>query len=197
MIVPVLAMAMVVVASNVLVQYPFEPFGLAQLLTWGAFTYPLSFFVTELTNRRFGPVSARRVVYIGFALAVILSILLASPRIALASGSAFLLAQLLDVAVFNRLRHEAWWQPPLVSSVLGSILDTAIFFAIAFAGTGIATASYGIGGISVVLPIWVGWAFGDLVVKLIVAVALLVPFNMLRRLVPRLETVQAQARRSA
>ncbi|MGF7158426.1 hypothetical protein FHS85_000036 [Rhodoligotrophos appendicifer] len=190
LIVPVAAMVAVVAASNVLVQYPFTPFGLGELLTWGAFTYPLSFFVTELTNRRFGPERARHVVYVGFGLAVLLSILLATPRIALASGTAFLCAQLLDVLVFNRLRREAWWKPPLVSSVMGSLLDTVIFFSLAFAATGLPLAVYGIGSASLELPIWVGWAFGDLLVKLLVAVILLVPFAALRRLIPPLEAVR-------
>ena len=192
----VAAMALVVVASNVLVQFPLDvQFGglsLADVLTWGAFTYPLSFFVTELTNRRFGPALARRVVYVGFALAAILSILIAGPRIALASACAFLFAQLLDVMVFNRLRYQAWWRPPLVSSVLGSLADTGIFFSLAFAGTGLATAAYNLGLVQVHLPVWVGWAFGDLAVKLAVAVVLLLPFGALRRIIPALETVRGR-----
>jgi len=151
------AMAAVVVASNILVQFPINDW-----LTWGAFSYPLAFLITDLCNRRLGPQAARRVIGVGFALAVILSLWLATPRIALASGLAFLLAQLLDVAVFHRLRHRPrWWLPPLLSSGLGSLLDTGLFFAVAFAGSG--------------LP-WLGWALGDLGVKLGMALLMLVPF---------------------
>lgn len=182
---PVAAMALVVVASNILVQYPFTPLGLEDWLTWGAFTYPAAFFVTDLTNRRFGPGRARRVVYAGFALAVVVSGVLASPRIALASASAFLIAQLLDVHVFDRLRRQAWWRAPLASSALGSLIDTAWFFTLAFAGTGLGTATY----FGLQAPVWVGWALGDLCVKLLVALALLAPFGLLRSLIPARETV--------
>src|SRR5215218_6676985 len=126
------AMTLVVLSSNILVQYPFQHLGLGDYLTWGAFTYPFSFLVTDLSNRRFGPKGARRVVYAGFVLAVILSVILATPRIAIASGAAFLLAQLLDIGIFSRLRNRAWWLPPFVSSVISSALDTVIFFSIAF-----------------------------------------------------------------
>ena len=153
------AMAVVVTASNVLVQHPLNDW-----LTWGALSYPFAFLVTDLTNRRFGPRGARRVVLVGFACAVALSAWLANPRIAAASGSAFLIAQLADVQVFDRLRNGSWWQAPLVSSALGSILDTALFFSLAFAGTG--------------LP-WTTWALGDLAVKAGFALALLVPFRLL------------------
>ena len=153
------AMAVVVTASNVLVQYP-----LGDWLTWGALSYPFAFLVTDLTNRRFGPRSARRVVLAGFACAVVLSAWLATPRIAAASGSAFLIAQLADVQVFDRLRNARWWQAPLASSALGSTLDTALFFSLAFAGSG--------------LP-WVPWALGDLAVKAGFALLLLIPFRLL------------------
>jgi len=155
----VAAMTLIVTASNVLVQIPINDW-----LTWGALSYPVAFLVTDLTNRRLGPGPARRVVLAGFALAVVLSAYLATPRIAIASGSAFLLAQLLDVQVFDRLRRGAWWRAPLVSSGLASVVDTALFFGIAFAGTG--------------LP-WATWALGDLGVKLAVAGAMLVPFRLL------------------
>lgn len=155
----VAAMTVIVVASNILVQYPVNDW-----LTWGAFTYPVAFLVTDLANRRLGPAMAKRVVYLGFVVAVICSALLATPRIALASGAAFLVAQLLDVGVFDRLRRAAWWRAPLVSSVLGSTIDTALFFGLAFAATG--------------LP-WIGWAVGDLGVKLAVALAMLLPFRLL------------------
>jgi queuosine precursor transporter len=155
----VAAMTLIVVASNILVQYPVNDW-----LTWGAFTYPLAFLVTDLANRRLGPAAARRVVYVGFALAVLCSAVLATPRIALASGTAFLVAQLLDVVVFDRLRRGIWWRAPLVSSVLGSTIDTALFFTLAFAATG--------------LP-WIGWAIGDLAVKFAVALVMLIPFRLL------------------
>ena len=152
-------MAVVVTASNILVQYPINDW-----LTWGAFSYPFAFLVTDLTNRRLGPASARRVVWAGFAFAVVLSAWLATPRIAGASGTAFLVGQLADVWVFHRLRHLKWWQAPLVSSSLGSVLDTALFFSMAFAGTG--------------LP-WVTWGMGDLAVKAVFAAVLLIPFRLL------------------
>ena len=155
----VVAMTVIVSASNFLVQYPINDW-----LTWGALTYPVAFLVTDLTNRRLGARSARRVVYVGFALAVVLSTVLATPRIAAASGSAFLVAQLLDISVFNRLRRARWWLAPLVSSTLGSIVDTALFFALAFAGTGIP---------------WVTLALGDLGVKLAMALVMLIPFRLL------------------
>lgn len=155
-------MVVVVTASNVLVQY-----AISDWLTWAAFTYPISFLVTDLTNRRLGPGAARRVVYAGFALAVLLSALLATPRIALASGTAFLVAQLLDVRVFDRLRERAWWMPPLVSSLLGSAVDTVLFFAIAFHATGVP---------------WVTLAIGDFAIKVVMALLLLLPFRGLLRL---------------
>lgn len=158
-VVAIAAMMVIVVASNILVQYPVNDW-----LTWGAFTYPVAFLVTDLANRRLGPAAARRVVYVGFALAVLCSMVLATPRIALASGTAFLVAQLLDIAVFDKLRRGRWWRAPLVSSALGSTIDTVLFFSLAFAATG--------------LP-WVGWAIGDLGVKLAVALAMLIPFRVL------------------
>src|SRR5690606_15787250 len=115
------AMTAVVVASNFLVQFPFSHFGLGEVLTWGAFTYPFAFLVTDLSNRRYGPGTARRVVIAGFTAAVVLSIWLATPRIAIASGSAFLLAQMLDVSIFDWLRRQAWWRAPLISTIIGSI----------------------------------------------------------------------------
>jgi uncharacterized PurR-regulated membrane protein YhhQ (DUF165 family) len=158
-VLPVLAMVAVVAGSNIAVQYPINDW-----LTWGALTYPLAFLVTDLTNRRYGPQEARRVAYVGFALAVLLSIALAGPRIALASGAAFLTAQLLDISVFDRLRRLPWWQAPLVSTALASTWDTAAFFVLAFAGTG--------------LP-WITWGLGDLGAKAAMAVLLLIPFRAL------------------
>jgi len=153
------AMVAIVALSNYAVQFPINDW-----LTWGALTYPIAFLVTDLTNRTLGPGAARKVIYAGFALAVVLSIWLATPRIAVASGSAFLVAQLLDVAVFNRLRAGAWWRAPLVSSTLGSVVDTALFFTLAFAGSG--------------LP-WVTWALGDFGAKMAMAAAMLLPFRLL------------------
>ncbi len=156
---PVAAMVVVVAGSNLAVQFPINDW-----LTWGAFTYPVAFLVTDLTNRRQGPARARKVAYVGFALGVLLSIVVAGPRIALASGSAFLTSQLLDIQVFHRLRRLAWWQAPLISSALASLWDTAVFFSLAFAGSG--------------LP-WVTWAIGDLGAKAVMALLLLAPFRAL------------------
>lgn len=188
------AMCAVVAASNYLVQFPVQAtlggYDLADLLTWGAFTYPVAFLVTDLTNRRFGPRAARTVVLAGFALAVALSVVLASPRIAIASGTAFLTAQLLDVAIFNRLREQTWWQAPLISSVIGSVIDTALFFALAFApmfamlGANDAFAIESaplLGLFTVEAQRWVSWAIGDLGVKLLVGLAMLLPYGLLLR----------------
>ena len=153
------AMAIVVTVSNIAVQHPINDW-----LTWGALTYPIAFLVTDLTNRALGPATARLVVYAGFALAVALSIYFAGWRIALASGSAFLVAQLLDIAIFDRLRRAAWWQAPLVSSGLASAVDTALFFSLAFAGT--------------TVP-WVTLAIGDYGAKIAMALVLLLPFRAL------------------
>jgi len=184
------AMVAVVVASNVLVQYPVDgsvgPLVLADLLTWGAFTYPVAFLVTDMTNRWLGPSVARRVVYVGFAVAVALSIYLATPRIAVASGTAFLVAQLLDINVFNTLRRATWWQAPLIASLLGSVVDTAIFFGTAFGPFGLLigpddpfAVEYAplFGIFATELPRWVSWALGDLAVKLTAAVLLLAPYR--------------------
>ena len=189
------AMCAVVAASNYLVQFPVQAtlggVNLADLLTWGAFTYPVAFLVTDLTNRRFGPQAARTVVLAGFALAVVLSVFLATPRIAIASGTAFLTAQLLDVAIFNRLREQRWWQAPLISSVIGSLVDTALFFSIAFApafglidtGLGMEDGSLGFAvpflGVGGQTPLWVSLAAGDLLVKLAVGLVMLLPYGLL------------------
>jgi queuosine precursor transporter len=163
MIFGVAAMTVVVAASNYLVQFPVNDW-----ITWGAFTYPVAFLVTDLTNRAFGPARARQVVYAGFVLAVVLSIALATPRIALASGTAFLVAQLLDVRIFDRLqRRGGWWTAPLVSSSVGSAVDTILFFSIAFAGT--------------TVP-WVTLGIGDYAVKLALALSMLIPFRILMQL---------------
>jgi len=180
MLAGVVAMALVVTASNILVQVPFNDW-----LTWGAFTYPFAFLVTDLANRLAGPATARRVVLAGFAVAVAMSIWLATPRIAIASGTAFLAAQLLDVAVFDRLRGGRWWRAPVVSSVIGSALDTTIFFSLAFAA---AFAAIGpnepwaleavpVLGWGPVAPLWVSLAIGDFGVKLALAALALVPYR--------------------
>lgn len=155
----VLAMGAVVLGSNVLVQYPINDW-----LTWGAFSYPVAFLVSNLINRRFGPHAARRVAWAGFALAVVLSLWVATPRIAVASCMAFICAQLLDITVFDRLRTGNWWRAPAVATTCSATLDTAIFWTIAFAGAP--------------LP-WVSWAVGDWLVKLGIGLCLLVPFRAL------------------
>ena len=152
------AMGAVVLASNILVQYAINDW-----LTWGAITYPVAFLVSELVNRAHGPAQARRVAWVGFAAAVAASLVLAPARIAVASGTAFLLSQWLDIGVFDRLRHATWWRAPLVATLLAAVLDTAVFWSIAFAGTE---------------DPWVTWALGDLAVKLALGVALLLPFRL-------------------
>ena len=154
-----LAMAAVVLASNILVQFPLNDW-----LTWGAITYPVAFLVSELVNRRHGPQHARRVAWVGFTVAVAASLVLAPARIAVASGTAFLLSQWLDISVFDRLRHGTWWRAPLVATLLAAVLDTAVFWSIAFAGTS---------------DPWVTWALGDLAVKLVLGMLLLLPFRLL------------------
>ena len=153
------AMAVVVLASNILVQYPLNDW-----LTWGAFTYPVAFLVSELANRRHGPQLARRIAWVGFAVAIAASLVLAPARIAAASGLAFLLSQWLDIGVFHRLRSGLWWRAPLVATVAAAVLDTAVFWGIAFAGSD--------------LP-WITLAVGDLGVKLAIGVLLLLPFRLL------------------
>ena len=198
---PVLAMGLVILASNELVQYPVQSllFGidLSLILTWGAFTYPVAFLVTDTTNRIFGVGPARRVVAVGFALGVGLTIVaalviasgvsratevsiwqalfydpeaFAMLRTAVASGSAFLVAQLLDIKVFDALREAAWWKAPMASSLLGSAIDTAIFFSLAFAGTG--------------MP-WVTWAVGDFCAKLLMIALLLYHFRVIVSFYPQ------------
>ncbi|GHA26618.1 membrane protein [Devosia pacifica] len=201
------AMVAVVAASNFLVQFPVEAqlgaINLADVLTWGAFTYPIAFLVTDLTNRHFGPRQARLVVLSGFAVAVLVSIWLASPRIAIASGTAFLLAQLLDVSIFDRLRQSDWWRAPLVSSVLGSVLDTLFFFSLAFAPVfsgldtafGLEDGSLGFPapllGFGPEVPLWVSLALGDFLVKLLVAAVLLAPYKVLRGMISDRSAVAA------
>jgi uncharacterized integral membrane protein (TIGR00697 family) len=205
----VAAMAVVVVASNIFVQFPMEgqigSLVLADVLTWGAFTYPISFLITDLANRRYGPALARRVVFVGFTLAVASSIIFPPilfkiglipfelepgriMRVALASGTAFLVGQLMDVSVFNRLRRGSWWRAPIVASILGSLLDTAIFFSVAFAPAfaflaanddfSLQTAPL-LGLFEPDVARWVSWALGDLTVKLTIAVVALIPYRLI------------------
>lgn len=198
---PFVAMMVVVVAaSNYLVQFPFRYFGLGELLTWGAFTYPVAFLVNDLTNRRFGAAAARKVVVSGFVLAVLLSAWLATPRIAIASGSAFLAAQLVDTTIFSWLRRQAWWEAPLISSIIGSMLDTVLFFGIAFsAAFGFADEVFGMADGSLAFPVaflgrevplWVSLAFGDLMVKLAIACVMLLPYGALLSMLKPVETSQ-------
>lgn len=192
-------MASVVIVSNVLVQYPFGHFGLQDLLTWGAFTYPLAFLINDLTNRKYGPEAARKVVYAGFVLAVLLSVWLASPRIALASGTAFLLAQMLDVSIFDWLRRQAWWRAPLISTLIGSALDTVVFFSLAFAagfsmldtifGLEDGSLAFAVPFAGMEVPLWVSLAIGDFAVKIIVGIAMLAPYGVLLARLKPAETV--------
>ena len=189
------AMTVVVLSSNILVQYPVALGSLADYLTWGAFSYPFAFLVTDLSNRRFGPRGARRVVYAGFVLAVLLSAVFATPRIAIASGTAFLAAQLLDIAIFSRLRGRAWWLPPFASSVVSSALDTAIFFSVAFycgvlPGVGFTSSEFlataGIADSCMALP-WVNLAAADYLVKLALAAFSIAPYGALLGIMRRRE----------
>jgi len=164
-------MALVVAISNYLVQFPVDYFNLENLLTYGAFTYPVAFLITDLSNRRYGKIIAKKIVYIGFVLGVFLTLYfstnysdLISIRIAAGSGIAFLIAQLVDVNIFDKLRRKKWFIAPLTSSLLGSSIDTFLFFSIAFYGTGIN---------------WITLSLGDLSVKIFVALIMLVPFKIL------------------
>ncbi|MBM3603219.1 MAG: queuosine precursor transporter [Alphaproteobacteria bacterium] len=184
----ILAMAAIVVASNVLVQ-----FVIGDWLTWGAFTYPLAFLVTDVMNRVYGPAAARRVVLAGFVVGVACSLVAAglqatTLRIALASGTAFLVAQLVDIAVFDRLRDGRWWRAPLASTLIGSALDTALFFGIAFSAalpadinTGWANEAVPLLGQGPVTRLWVSLAVADWLVKLCLALLALVPFRLIVR----------------
>ena len=164
-------MGVVVLASNYLVQFPIKYYGLEEILTYGAFSYPIAFLITDLANRSFGKIVARKIVYIGFAIGISFTLLfstnftdLISIRIAIGSGTAFLVAQLLDVQIFDKLRKKEWFVAPLTSSLIGSTIDTFIFFSISFYGTGIP---------------WITLSLGDLSVKIFVALIMLVPFRLL------------------
>lgn len=192
----VAAMVVVVTASNILVQFPVQfdlgPLHLGDLLTWGAFTYPFAFLVTDLTNRYEGANRARMVVVVGFVVALGLSVYLSTPRIALASATAFLVGQLLDISVFSRLRASRnWIVPPLAGSLMGSALDTLIFFSIAFSPAlgfidglfGMADGSLGFAapwlGLGPEVPLWTSLATGDFLVKFLAALLLLAPYRAL------------------
>jgi len=164
-------MGVVVLASNYLVQFPFNFFGLEELLTYGAFSYPIAFLITDLTNRTYGKIIARKIVYIGFAIGILFTIFfstnfaeLISIRIAFGSGTAFIIAQLLDVQIFDMLRRKKWFIAPLTSSFIGSVVDTFLFFSISFYGTGIN---------------WITLSLGDLAVKILIALLMLIPFRLL------------------
>tara|TARA_B100000965_G_scaffold120203_1_gene99178 strand:+ start:114 stop:662 length:549 start_codon:yes stop_codon:yes gene_type:complete len=164
-------MGAVVLASNYLVQFPIKYYGLEEILTYGAFSYPVAFLITDLANRSFGKIVARKIVYIGFTIGISFTLLfstnftdLISIRIAIGSGTAFLVAQLLDVHIFDKLRKNEWFVAPLTSSLIGSTIDTFIFFSISFYGTGIP---------------WITLSLGDLSVKIFVALMMLIPFRIL------------------
>jgi len=164
-------MGVVVLSSNYLVQFPINYYGLNEILTYGAFSYPIAFLITDLANRSYGKRVARKIVYFGFVLGIGFTVLfstdfadLISIRIAIGSGIAFLTAQLLDVQIFDRLRKKEWFVAPLTSSMIGSTIDTFLFFSISFYGTGVP---------------WVTLSLGDLIVKVIVALIMLIPFRLL------------------
>ena len=166
-----LLMGLVVVLSNYLVQFPIQYFGLKEILTYGAFSYPVTFLITDLANRAYGKLVARKIVYVGFTIGVLLTLFVStnfsdiiSIRIAIGSGAAFFIAQNLDVQIFDFLRKKVWYVAPLTSSIIGSVTDTFLFFSIAFYATGIP---------------WVTLAFGDLAVKLFIALIMLIPFRLL------------------
>ena len=164
-------MGVVVLSSNYLVQFPIKYYNLEEILTYGAFTYPIAFLITDLANRSYGKLTARKIVYIGFVIGVTSSLFfstnfsdLISVRIAIGSGTAFMVAQLLDVKIFDQLRKKSWFVAPLTSSIIGSTVDTFLFFSISFYATGIS---------------WVTLSFGDLAVKVFVAAMMLIPFRLL------------------
>ena len=164
-------MGAVVLSSNYLVQFPIKYYGLEEILTYGAFSYPIAFLITDLANRSYGKLVARKIVYIGFAIGISFTLIfstnfadLISVRIAIGSGTAFLVAQLLDVQIFDQLRKKKWFIAPLTSSLIGSTIDTFLFFSISFYATGIP---------------WVTLSLGDLAVKILVALVMLIPFRIL------------------
>ena len=164
-------MGVVIIISNYLVQFPINKFNLQDVLTYGAFSYPVTFLITDLANRRFGKEKARKLVYFGFVFGILLTLFVStnfedviSIRIAIGSGVAFLVAQLIDIEIFQKLRNNVWFLAPMTSSILGSIIDTFLFFSISFLGTDIP---------------WVTLAFGDLFVKILMVFLMLIPFRLL------------------
>ena len=164
-------MGVVVLASNYLVQFPIKYYGLEDVLTYGAFSYPIAFLITDLANRTYGKVVAKKIVYVGFIIGIVFTLFFStnftdfiSVRIAIGSGTAFLIAQLLDVQIFDQLRKKKWFVAPLTSSLIGSTVDTFLFFSISFYATGIP---------------WVTLSLGDLAVKVLVALLMLIPFRLL------------------
>ncbi|MDB3864404.1 queuosine precursor transporter [Candidatus Pelagibacter sp.] len=164
-------MGVVVLTSNYLVQFPINYYGLEEILTYGAFSYPVAFLITDLANRAYGKIVARKIVYVGFIIGIIFTLFfstnfadLISVRIAIGSGTAFMVAQLLDVQIFDYLRKKKWFVAPLTSSLIGSTVDTFLFFSISFYATGIP---------------WVTLSLGDLAVKIFVALVMLIPFRLL------------------
>ena len=175
-------MALTVVLSNYLVQFPVHYMGFQDLLTYGAFSYPVAFLITDLSNRRYGKNTAKKIVYLGFALGVFITLYfstnysdLISIRIAIGSGTAFLVAQLIDINIFDKLRKKIWFAAPLVSSLIGSSIDTFLFFSISFYGTEVN---------------WVTLSFGDLFVKIFVALMMLIPFRLLLSYVQEISTIE-------
>jgi len=165
------AMGVIILASNYLVQFPVKYLGLDNLLTYGAFSYPIAFLITDLANRSCGKIAARKIVYVGFSIGIMFTLFfstnfsdLISIRIAIGSGIAFITAQLLDVQIFDRLRKKHWYVAPLTSSLIGSTVDTFLFFSISFYGTGVP---------------WVTLSLGDLAVKIFIALLMLIPFRLL------------------
>ena len=164
-------MGFVVLASNYLVQFPIQYYGLEEMLTYGAFSYPVAFLITDLANRSYGKIIARKIVYVGFVIGIVFTLFfstnfadLISVRIAIGSGTAFMVAQLLDVQIFDQLRKKKWFVAPLTSSLIGSTVDTFLFFSISFYATGIP---------------WVTLSLGDLAIKILVALLMLIPFRLL------------------
>ncbi|AJD43038.1 queuosine precursor transporter [Rhizobium sp. SEMIA 4085] len=197
-------MTLVVVASNFLVQFPVNAevagIKLADILTWGAFSYPVAFLITDLTNRQFGPQVARKVVFAGFVVGIGLSFFTSVPRIAIASGSAYLAGQLLDIAVFNRLRRQTWWRAPLVGSLVGSALDTAIFFSFAFAAFFVFLGPNDpfaleqapvLGAMAAQAPRWISWAISDFSVKMLMGLVMLLPYGALMNVLRPMQPARA------
>jgi queuosine precursor transporter len=175
-----LIMGVIVLASNYLVQFPIHYYGLEEILTYGAFSYPIAFLITDLANRSYGVKVARNIVYIGFTIGIVFTLFLStnyndliSIRIAIGSGTAFMVAQLLDVQIFDKLRKKKWFIAPLMSSLIGSTVDTFLFFSIAFYATGVP---------------WITLSLGDLAVKIFVTLLMLIPFRLLLKTIKAIKT---------